>query len=89
MYDLGDIEHIRDSWLVKDLGTAAVESEPTDLDRAVALFDLSVRTVALNNAGDPELPQTIYDILVIGRGTAEDRARGFSASCCGKPEWTR
>ncbi len=74
LYDLGDIEHIRDSWLVKDLGTAAVKSEPTDLDRAVALFDLSVRTVALNNAGDPELPQTIYDILVIGRGTAEDRA---------------
>jgi hypothetical protein len=74
LYDLGDIEHIRDSWLVKDLGTAAVKAEPTDLERAVALFDLAVRTVSLNNAGDPELPQTIYDILVIGRGTAEDRA---------------
>ena len=74
MYDLGDIEHIRDSWLVKDLGTAAVKAEPTDLERAVALFDLAVRTVSLNNAGDPELPQTVYDILVIGRGTAEDRA---------------
>jgi hypothetical protein len=74
LYDLGDIEHIRDSWLVKDLGTAAVKAEPTDLERAVSLFDLAVRTVALNNAGDPELPQTVYDILVIGRGTAEDRA---------------
>ncbi len=74
LYDLADIEHVRNCWLLKQLGSKAISSQPTDLERAVALFDLSVRTVALQGSADPVVPQTTYDTLVLGRGTAEDRA---------------
>jgi hypothetical protein len=74
LYDLADIEHVRNCWLVKQLGNNALHSQPTDLERAVALFDVSVRTVALLGSADPVFPQTPYDTMVLGRGTAEDRA---------------
>jgi hypothetical protein len=74
LYDLSDIEHVRNCWLVRQLGTNAMRSQPTDLDRAVALFDLCVRTVALLGTAEPVFAQTPYDTMVLGRGTAEDRA---------------
>jgi hypothetical protein len=74
LYDLTDIEHVRNCWLAKQLGADVLKSQSTDLDRIVGLFDLSVRTVALVNNSDPLFPQTPYDTMVIGRGTAEDRA---------------
>jgi hypothetical protein len=74
LYDLADIEHVRNCWLVKQLGSEVLRSQPTDLDRVVGLFNLSVRTVALLSSSEPVIPQTSYDTLVIGRGTAEDRA---------------
>src|SRR5580700_4408889 len=74
LYDLTDIEHVRNCWLVKQLGAGVLKSQSTDLDRIVGLFDLSIRTVALFNSSDPLMPQTPYDTMVIGRGTAEDRA---------------
>jgi hypothetical protein len=74
LYDLTDIEHVRNCWLAKQLGAGALKSQSADLDRIVGLFDISVRTVALVNSSDPLMPQTPYDTMVIGRGTAEDRA---------------
>ena len=74
LYDLTDIEHVRNCWLVKQLGADVLKSQSTDLDRIVGLFDLCVRTVALLNSSDPALAQTPYETMVIGRGTAEDRA---------------
>jgi len=77
LYDLADIEHIRNAWLLRQLGNGVVHSQQTDLDRIVGLFDLTVRTVALNNSFDPLTPQTTYDTVVVGRGRAEDRAWVF------------
>src|SRR5580704_11664476 len=74
LYDLTDIEHVRNCWLVKQLGAGILKSQSTDLDRIVGLFDLCVRTVALLNSSDPVLAQTPYEAMVVGRGTAEDRA---------------
>src|SRR5580700_5707065 len=58
LYDLTDIEHVRNCWLAKQLGAGVLKSQSTDLDRIVGLFDLCVRTVALLNSSDPVLAQT-------------------------------
>jgi hypothetical protein len=77
LYDLADIEHVRNCWLIKQLGSNAVQSRSTDLERAVALFEITVRTVSLLSSADPVIPQTPYDTLVVGHGTPEDRAWVF------------
>ncbi len=74
LYDLTDIEHIRNCWLAKQLGSGAQHAQTTDLDRSVALFELTCRTVALLGKAERVIPETPYDIMVLGRGTPEDRA---------------
>ena len=46
--------------------------------RVVALFDLANTMVALAGKGEPTIPQSLHDITVIGKGTAEDRAWVFA-----------
>ena len=53
----------------------ANDSEPA---RVVALFDLANTMVALAGKGEPTIPQSLHDITVIGKGTAEDRAWVFA-----------
>ncbi len=53
----------------------ANDSEPAHV---VALFDLANTMVALAGKGEPTIPQSLHDITVIGKGTAEDRAWVFA-----------
>ena len=45
--------------------------------RALALFDLTNRLVALAGKNEPAIPQTLNDVVVIGMGSAEDCAWVF------------
>jgi hypothetical protein len=74
LYELRDVEHVRDCWLFKRSGASVVASHPDERDRIVALFDHAVRLVALPNPGESLGPQTAYEIAVTGKGTVEDRA---------------
>jgi hypothetical protein len=74
LYDLGDVLHVRDCWLTRQLGSGVMQAQPTDLDRVVGLFELACRTVALQSAEEPAIAQRPYDIMVTGLGTTEDRA---------------
>ena len=56
MFDVNDVEHIRDCWLFQRAGRAAAESTKDDADRATKLFELACRTVGLA-APEQLLPQ--------------------------------
>jgi hypothetical protein len=73
-YDQADVLHIRDCWLTRQLGGTVMREQSNDLDRVVGLFELSIRTVALQGAEEPTIPQNRYEIMLVGRGTPEDRA---------------
>lgn len=77
LYDRQDIEHVRDCWLFKQARSGAVRQYDSEPARAVALFDLACRIVALTGKTEPTVPQNLYDIAVIGKGTPEDRAWVF------------
>ncbi len=77
LYDRQDIEHVRNCWLFKQARSGILRQHDSDASRAVALFDLACRIVALTGKGDLTAPQNLYDIAVIGKGTPEDRAWVF------------
>src|SRR5262249_24281903 len=77
LYDRQDIEHVRNCWLFKQAGGGVARQYDSDPARAVALFDLACRIVGLTGKGEPPVPQNLYDIAVIGKGTPEDRAWVF------------
>ena len=72
------MEHVRNCWLFKQARSGIVRQHDSDASRSVALFDLACRIVALAGKGEPTIPQNLYDIAVIGKGTAEDRAWVFA-----------
>jgi hypothetical protein len=78
LFDLQDVEHVRDCWLFKQARSSVVRAYDSDAARVVGLFDLSNRIVALAGKNEPLIPQSLHDITVIGKGTAEDRAWVFA-----------
>jgi hypothetical protein len=78
LFDLQDVEHVRDCWLFKQARSSVVRAYDSDAARVVGLFDLSNRIVALAGKNEPVIPQSLHDITVIGKGTAEDRAWVFA-----------
>ena len=78
LFDLQDVEHVRDCWLFKQARSSVVRAYDSDAARVVGLFDLSNRIVALTGKNEPDIPQSLHDITVIGKGTAEDRAWVFA-----------
>lgn len=74
--------HLRDAVLIRSLGQFAfqtVQSDPTDLQRVVAAFDFVIRNVQLVPKAPFNLPLTLYEIGLLGRGTAADRAWLFAS----------
>jgi hypothetical protein len=78
LYDRQDIEHVRNCWLFKQARGGVVRKQGSDPLRAVALFDLACRIVALTGKTEPTAPQNLYEIAVVGKGPPEDRAWVFS-----------
>ena len=73
-FDERDVEFIRDAQLLREIVDRALMQEDNP---QVALFDWVVRNVELESATDA-IPKTPYEILMFGRGTAEDRAWVFA-----------
>ncbi|MBW3539881.1 MAG: tetratricopeptide repeat protein [Planctomycetes bacterium] len=72
-----DCSHVRNCLLMKAIVdfAGAVDS---DLERVGELFDYVVRNVQLEDQPPEGLPLTPYEILLFGRGAAEDRAWVFA-----------
>lgn len=77
LFDIGDIEHVRNCRLFKQASANVLRTSTSDLDRIVGLFELANRLVAISGPIEPTIPQTAYEALVVGRGTPEDRAWVF------------
>jgi hypothetical protein len=74
-----DALFIRNSLLTATMARYAAGERQTELDRGVALFDFAMRTVALQNSSLPQLPFPLYEIILLGQGTPDDRAWVFAA----------
>jgi hypothetical protein len=75
-----DAWHIRDCVQAKAAADFAVRGADDDLGRVVQLFYYVVRNVQLVEREEDALPLTPREILLLGRGTAEDRAWIFANS---------
>ena len=70
-----DIEHIRQSLLLSRMATRIGETQKTDLERALAalvLISQQIEPLAADSATDH--PLTPFECLLLGQGTAADRA---------------
>ncbi|MGH7128296.1 MAG: hypothetical protein ACREIV_06990, partial [Planctomycetaceae bacterium] len=72
-----DARHVRNAKLFDAIAEHAAPPGATDLERVVAAFDYVVRNVMLDDETN-SLAMTPYEILLFGRGTAEDRAWVFA-----------
>lgn len=76
-----DGEHLRNGVVFQSLVRYAFDSEDanaSELQRAVAAFQHVIRTIELVSNHPHELPFTPYEILLLGKGTAADRAWLFA-----------
>ena len=74
-----DAAHLRNAILFKQAGEFAVSSAADDVDRVTQLFHYAMRNVALASSGDnARIPLSPYEIMLFGRGSAEDRAWIFA-----------
>ncbi len=74
-----DVEYLRDCLMLRDL-SAAVWSATDDVDpnsatkqRIVQLFQHIVRTIALVDSNESDLPTGLYEPLLTGLGSVDDR----------------
>ena len=88
-YTANDGAYIRDCLLLRSLSDAISirsgvdatdRSRHTDASRIMATFEWVVRNVSLVPEGKDRIPLGLFDILLTGRGTAEDRAWVFAES---------
>lgn len=63
-------------WL-RDIGRWARGNTLDDLDRARSLFDWTVRNIQLDADGSDRIPQFPWETLLLGHGTASERAWAF------------
>jgi TolA-binding protein len=73
-----DAETLRTAILLKRVGDVVVKPADRDIDRINLLFQFVVRNVALSAPSSEPIPQAPYDILMLGRGSAEERAWLFA-----------
>jgi hypothetical protein len=76
-----DGEHLRDCVLFRSLAGYAAggsSADASELQRVTAVFDHIIRGIELTADHPDNLPLTAYEVYLIGRGTAADRAWIFS-----------
>ena len=72
-----DVSHVRSALLYRVIAERIASQNDNDPARAVALFNYVCRNVILT--GDRQvLPATSYEVLLLGRGSPEDRAWLFA-----------
>lgn len=78
-FTVADAVYVRDALLTSSMAKYAAADHQSELDRVVAIFDFTMRTVTLQNASVPQLPFPLREILILGQGTPDDRAWTFAA----------
>jgi hypothetical protein len=73
-----DAAYIRDCLWASKAARFAAGAVENDLDRVVNLFAYVVRNLELLPSDNRRVPMNLMDILMLGRGTAEDRAWLFA-----------
>jgi hypothetical protein len=71
-FDLADAYQLREALWLKRIADRA--GRDTDLEIAIRLFDWTVRNVQLVDPNESAVEHLPTEILLLGRGTAEDRA---------------
>ena len=79
VYDFLDATHIRDCMLLHRMSDYLGPRGKTELERVTAVFDFVVRNISLRGPGEGDLPLNPYHLLLLGKGSAEDRAWVCSA----------
>ncbi|MCP4787945.1 MAG: hypothetical protein GY903_30405 [Fuerstiella sp.] len=86
IYTASDAAYIRDCWVLRELTRSIVERTDaagvSDTDRTeahvVAIFDWIVRNISLQPLDQERVPLGLFDVLLTGHGSAEDRAWVFA-----------
>lgn len=73
-FDAEDGLFIRDAYLARAIAQRLADQSDHDLVRAVLAFEWVCRNVVLTSAEELPVPLTFYDLLIMGRGRAVDRA---------------
>ncbi|QDT35804.1 hypothetical protein Pan189_01570 [Stratiformator vulcanicus] len=72
-----DVIHVRDRILDRRMAEGLTKNLDSDRERIAHLFDSVVQNIALIPPGGTEIPLSTFNITLIGRGTAADRAWVF------------
>src|SRR6185437_1708216 len=78
-FTLRDGEHIRDCLLERTISGYAVGDGQTDLEKVTNVFGHVVRAIGLVPQPLHDLPLTVYELSLLGKGTAADRAWIFAS----------
>lgn len=78
-FRLGDAIYIRNALMTSAAARTATEGTTAELDRVLALFDSTMQMVILQPAAVPQLPFPLYELMLLGQGTPDDRAWVFAA----------
>ncbi|MFN0055483.1 MAG: CDC27 family protein [Planctomycetales bacterium] len=81
-YTLRDGEHVRDAMLLRSVARYAfgpAQAGQDELARVVRAFEFVIRTIELAPPRSRDLPLTQYEVLLLGKGSAADRAWVFAS----------
>ena len=84
IYTASDAAYIRDCWVLRELTRSIVErtSGSGDIDQAeaqiIAIFNWIVRNISLQRSEEQPVTLGLFDVMLTGRGTAQDRAWVFA-----------
>ncbi|MCA9050189.1 MAG: hypothetical protein KDA89_15745, partial [Planctomycetaceae bacterium] len=86
VYTANDANYIRDCWMFRELTAAVVsglsndvtDQETREARRISAVFARIVRNISLLPQDAERVPLGLFDTLLVGQGTAEDRAWIFA-----------
>ena len=73
-YDLRDAIHVRDAMLSHTIAEFIVARGGDEIAHVQGVVDYVVRNLSLRGSDETDMPLGIYQLLLIGRGTVEDRA---------------
>lgn len=77
LYDAQDGQYIRSCYLAKQIGAHVGAATDAERDRIVQLFEWVCRNVSLLPEDELTPPLGVYEVLVLGRGRAMERAIVF------------
>jgi hypothetical protein len=76
-FDVRDAAHIRDALMFRAIAESVALSSENELQRTVNAFTFVTRHVSLVNRTAADPPLTAFDVLLLGRGNAAERAWAF------------